>query len=939
MPETTSDEHVIRAESICQSGSQWAALTWLELALFFYSNHLDASVNMHSSRTADSNVLLFLDFLHENFRTTVLRLILESEAPTAQALVDRFFASAVRLRRIDTLRKLIGVAGLDSRGTSVRLRKGIKDEDQSNDVMVAPVDFALRAGDTEMVDFLLDQGATFTVNASSGLSQARGGAAPDQDGHDVMEFGSSLDAAFGNLAIGGDTTAGSPTTNTSIPGSTGSSREVQESQLTRYLPREVFNAQRDRFSESDIIDSLRRITRSRPGVKSKSLPEMVFPMLDRLWEIEISGSGRLEEPLAVLVLAIRYRHGEMARRLVESNRIPDLDAAWSGFTAIAEATWAEDLELCDFLMTHGAHPEPVPPSELLSALQIAASMGNVSLAALLIEKGADVNYSFGGSHELLDPTPLHAAIARKHAPMVEFLLAKGAEISASNLVDLEPIISSRPGEYIGMMKRLVLAKGVGFARSALLEAVRRGDLALAKLLILAGAELEYESDRGETPLALALSLGYLSFVNYILETGLSRYDAAALLATTACSSLTPPASTIFDVLFQSRNRGTLWTDYLEGLCLATAVCLGYEATVEQLLNAGVRLNEHDPRGTRGMYLNRFMFGSHTVEVFGVGPGSRHDHVLAIPGATLVGTACFAMKPGVVQVLLRHGYQPNHLDLAIAARRMEQGIVELLLAAMPPMLSKGTNVDGILAILIRRGWISYVNSLLDKEGVGVNTAETYLPVEIRSLQLPLQAAVVAGDIKLVKRLLSTGADVNPPISTAHGLGGASSPPLRIAASSGNIGIARLLVERGADCNAPGVPLIGGTALEGAAEYGRIDMVQYLLSEGVNTTDGEHCRQYFRAIRLAEFEGHHLAARLLKEHREWSDQDHEVFASVHADDDFEFGEGGSNDEGQVSDPESHSQDDGPGEGDGYVGGWEEFIDWEAFSEPSFLVEYYV
>ncbi|KAH0426825.1 hypothetical protein CcaCcLH18_10105 [Colletotrichum camelliae] len=110
------------------------------------------------------------------------------------------------------------------------------------------------------------------------------------------------------------------------------------------------------------------------------------------------------------------------------------------------------------------------------------------------------------------------------------------------------------------------------------------------------------------------------------------------------------------------------------------------------------------------------------------------------------------------------------------------------------------------------------------------------------------------------------DINSPAARSRG-----ATALQLASIKGYLGAAKMLVDRGADVNAPGATDEGGrTALEGAAEHGRIDTIQYLLSQGVQT-HAEGRLSYLRAIRYAELEGHKVAANLIKKWREWTTKD--------------------------------------------------------------------
>ncbi|KAK1144922.1 hypothetical protein N8T08_004637 [Aspergillus melleus] len=126
---------------------------------------------------------------------------------------------------------------------------------------------------------------------------------------------------------------------------------------------------------------------------------------------------------------------------------------------------------------------------------------------------------------------------------------------------------------------------------------------------------------------------------------------------------------------------------------------------------------------------------------------------------------------------------------------------------------------------------------------------------------LQIAVKAGNVELIDILLAAGADID----ANHG-----ATALQFAAIMGYISIVYRLAAAGANVNAPRAIFYGRTALEGAAEYGRLDMLQVLLNEGAHFT-GQFRTQYVRAVKLAEYNGHFAAAKLLRLTGGWSDPD--------------------------------------------------------------------
>ncbi len=73
---------------------------------------------------------------------------------------------------------------------------------------------------------------------------------------------------------------------------------------------------------------------------------------------------------------------------------------------------------------------------------------------------------------------------------------------------------------------------------------------------------------------------------------------------------------------------------------------------------------------------------------------------------------------------------------------------------------------------------------------------------------------------------------------------------------------MFISRDANVNESPSPEEGCSAIEGAAEHGRLDMVQLLLNAGA-TGIAIHGVGFPRAVQLAEKNGHFAVASLLKE----------------------------------------------------------------------------
>ncbi|KAI1144767.1 ankyrin repeat-containing domain protein [Nemania diffusa] len=133
---------------------------------------------------------------------------------------------------------------------------------------------------------------------------------------------------------------------------------------------------------------------------------------------------------------------------------------------------------------------------------------------------------------------------------------------------------------------------------------------------------------------------------------------------------------------------------------------------------------------------------------------------------------------------------------------------------------------------------------------------------------LQQAVEVGNLDIVCCLVEAGADVNSLI------GDEQATALQLAAIQGYLGIAKYLLDHGAQVNALPAKKYGRTALEGAAENGRLDMLELLLASGALTI-GKWRRRFVRAVKMATREHHYTAAKLLKEAAGWSEADENMF----------------------------------------------------------------
>jgi len=169
-----------------------------------------------------------------------------------------------------------------------------------------------------------------------------------------------------------------------------------------------------------------------------------------------------------------------------------------------------------------------------TALMTAARAGNVEAVSLLLERGANVN----ASDAVRAQTALMWAVTENHADVVKLLAARGADVKA------QTAITTPRGEYTparaggasgnGIIRQRALPSKDG-GMTPLLFAVRDGNVAMTRLLLELGADINQTSGNRTSPLLIALLNGQVALATELLERGADPnladdYKRAALFA-------------------------------------------------------------------------------------------------------------------------------------------------------------------------------------------------------------------------------------------------------------------------------------------------------------------------------------------------------------------------------------------------------------------------
>jgi ankyrin repeat protein len=253
----------------------------------------------------------------------------------------------------------------------------------------------------------------------------------------------------------------------------------------------------------------------------------------------VSGFSRTDAEATPLIDAARSSNKDTLRALIRQG-VDVNGAAVDGTTALHWASYRDDLESADLLIRAGANVNAAndlgatplwtasqngsatmvrrlleaganPNLALLlgeTPLMIASRTGNPDVVSQLIDKGAKPN-----ARGARGQTALMWAVSQQHADVVKVLIARGADIHAKSDVwtDVMAVPPHGKPEY-----NKAIPHG---GETALMFAARVGDLASARLLLAAGANVNDADAWGVSAMVLAAHSGFTELVEFLLDKG------------------------------------------------------------------------------------------------------------------------------------------------------------------------------------------------------------------------------------------------------------------------------------------------------------------------------------------------------------------------------------------------------------------------------------
>lgn len=456
-------------------------------------------------------------------------------------------------------------------------------------------------------------------------------------------------------------------------------------------------------------------------------------------------------------------------------------------------------DIADILISRGADyigrgEHTLPP------LHLAAIMGSVRSARLIIALGAEVDRDFrlslckpdsknfnneDGSEILTDIqiqkglTPLHLAIHGQHKEMVELLIENGADVNNRDSDYDTPLIKASQTGNAGIIKALIKGGAdVNAAdmsgKTALHHLIISGDMETIAMLIDGGANVNAADNDGSTPIfGVPMSDGHRKIGEYLISKGaeinIKDGEGTSLLQHTAIMGTGEMLETL-------KNKGVRIMDVFD------AVIMGNVESAAKFIDENpTLLNSGNPAGFTPLHFaamtgNKPMLdmllkkGADVYSLTKNGQSPLHRasnaevaQVLIDAGAKVVSDSpdfspiLFPLKPvDVMELLILKGADVNMKDpsgmnfLITVALNADASVLEYL-------ISKGANPDEKLVM----GGTALHWVLFDgKEEIAATLLEAGSSPHIKNYsgETPLHIAANGGLVESVRLLTKHG--VNP-----------------------------------------------------------------------------------------------------------------------------------------------------------------------------------
>ena len=594
----------------------------------------------------------------------------------------------------------------------------------------------------------------------------------------------------------------------------------------------------------------------------------------------------------------REGHLEPAKFLLDHGADPNAGESWK---PLACAVAAKGPALVSLLIERGARVnDRVEPGAKgsMPALHVAAMMGNVEMAELLLKHGADVDAKDPDGVPAID----EALFVEKDVAPV--LLARGAKLDVFAAAGLGKTDALRDL----LARDPALAKAVGpHGNTPLHFAARCGRGDAAEILLAAGADPD-AGDKYKTPVLWeAAANGDARTVKLLMDHGCA-VDAPA--GGTCIPIEGAAAWGTKEVMELFVARGVDVKGRKPSLLLLAAANRKHPDVIQCLLDKGMDANARDENGkgpldeaavygnlegvriltARGADINApgrqrttplhmaALFGRKRVAEFLLAGGAklmaRDEH-----GNTPLHAAAHADFPGMTAFLVSKGADPNALNneglpplAAMFGRMYDFGYFS---SENEEPTDRLATVKALLAHGADANWKSETGRV-DRRAREFPGEKPPEPKPGRALTV-LHLAAEHGDAAQVQLLLAAGGKAQVNCKTVDG-----DTPLHVAAEHGRQEIVQLLLDSGADVNAVDergrTPLL--LALDEGMRHQNVRRIELLIARGADVNIADQSKRTPLHMSMAFLRGNKdIAMLLLKSGADVNAKDYENCTPLH------------------------------------------------------------
>lgn len=506
----------------------------------------------------------------------------------------------------------------------------------------------------------------------------------------------------------------------------------------------------------------------------------------------IKGSSGLDE----IVLGLLRACKSVQRMQLLSHGGPTSEALFEKI--FQSALRAQDVEVCRILLDYGVDPNKqgfilvdTPIQSTDTPIQSAARKGNIAIATLLMDAGADVNGC------------LESAMLFGHTGMVNLLLAKGAHANTED--GAKALDNAVSGGYIVQAQNLISA-GADVAwvyeggLTALYGALHNPEM--VNLLLQAGADVNAVTDFDIPILEEFVRYGSTDAIRSLLDARPKVFGNAVYFAVDngdlEMLQILLTAGADVNACFQDSRR----------TALTRAVEEQSVSIVNFLLESGADVN--------GCTLAHHAHDSLEDSDLFFWKAAEYDYNTTID-CTPLQAASFHPDTEIAKILIEAGAEVN---MDSSARNLSEGFITKFVEDEGHPVFYGTAVQ----IAARQGNMALIR-LLCHAGADVNA-----PAFRWGGRTALQAAVESGNYSVIGYLLAAGADVNAAAAEKGGI-----TALAAATVSQDRNILSSMCEEGASFRETSAGDYAVTALAAATANRDVRFVRRLLHAGANQAD--------------------------------------------------------------------------------------------------------